>query len=231
MSGAAANDQPLIEAINDVRKRYPFSDAAAERLFNDFANPDPALRQWIFDLCDPSPRADLFPTRDMLAGFTRYALTKDDEDGNARWADLAPEERRLARRIKRFWQEKRVWMGPGRPQKVDRALILYVIRRIEETTGVPFRFSRLAPRFVLGGPMLRLAEAALLWLFHIDERTAAYLGLVSPARHYKRAEIARTAELARRASNTSPAKWSSDLILGFTGDVRLELMDGQTMRK
>jgi hypothetical protein len=167
----------------------------------------------------------------MLAAFTRYVLTKD-EDGNARWADLAPKERRLARRIKRFWQDKRrVWMGPGRPQKVDRALILYVIRRIEETTEVPFGFSRLGPLFVLGGPMLRLAEAALLRLFHIDERTAGYLGLVSPAQDYKRAEIARTAELARWASNTSPAKWSSDLILGFTGDVRRELMDGQTMRR
>jgi hypothetical protein len=230
MYGTAAEDQPLIEAINDARKRYPFSDAAAEQLFNDFTNPNPALRQWIFELCDPAPRADLFPTRDMLAAFTRDVLTKDG-DGNARWADLAPKERRLARRIKRFWQDKRrVWMGPGRPQKVDRVLILYVIRRIEETTGVPFRFSRLAPPFVLGGPMLHLAEAALRRLFRFADK-APYLGLVSPADDYKRAEIARAAELARRASNTSPAKWSSDLILGFTGDVRRELMDGQIMRK
>ena len=226
-----AKDQRLIEAINDARRRYGFSDAAAKQLLDDFTKPLSGLRQWIFDLCDPSPRANPFMTDDDLAAFTRDVLT-GGQDYSARWADLTRRVRRLASRIKHFAQDKRrVWMGAGRPQNVDRALILYVIRRIEEATGVPFRFSHPAPLNSLGGPLLRLAEAALLRLFHIDERTAGYLGLVSPARHYKRAEIARTAELARRASNTSPAKWSSDLILGFTGDVRRELMDGQTMRK
>jgi hypothetical protein len=68
--------------------------------------------------------------------------------------------------------------------------------------------------------MLRLAEEALRRLFRIADN--GYLGLVSPARHYTRREITRTSELARRASSTSPAKWPSDLILTFTGDVRCE---------
>jgi hypothetical protein len=132
-------------------------------------------------------------------------------------------------------------MGAGPPQNVDRALILYVIRCIEEATGVAFRFSRparlrgavgtLGPTR-LGGPMLRLAEAALHRLFAAlgpmfrDDRVSGYLGLVSPARHYTRWEIARTAQLARRArmSPASPANWPSDLILAFPGDVRSELV-------
>src|SRR5262249_21360419 len=110
-------------------------------------------------------------------------------------------------------------------------LVLYVIRRIEETTSVEFRFSRPAPLFSLGGPMMRLAEAALLRLFLIADRVPSCLGLASPARHHTRAEIARTAELARRASRMSPAKWQSGLILAFTGDVRSELVGSQIMQE
>src|SRR5215831_17475741 len=74
--------------------------------------------------------------------------------------------------------------------------------------------------------MLRLAEVALHQLFRMFDRAAGYLDLVSPARHYKRDEIARTAKLARRASRaspTSPAKSPSDLILALRGEVRIEL--------
>jgi hypothetical protein len=124
-----------------------------------------------------------------------------------------------------------MWMGAGRPQNVDRALILYVIRRLEEATGVAFRFSRPAPLFCLAGPMLRFAEAALHRLFHIDDRTAGPLGLISPARHYTREEIARTAKLARRASRTSPLNWQSAQILAFRGDVRVELAGKNTDRR
>ena len=163
-------DQPLIEAINDARRRYGFSDAAAKQLLDDFTPKPGRLRQWIFELCDPSPRANPFVTSDYLAAFTRDLLTSG-QDCSARWADLTPRERRQARRIERFAQDKRrARMGAGRPQNVDRALVLYVIRRIEEATGVPFRFSHPAPLFCLGGPMLRLAEAALHRLFHINDR-------------------------------------------------------------
>jgi hypothetical protein len=96
-----------------------------------------------------------------------------------------------------------VWTGAGRPQNVDRALVLYVIQCIEEAIGVEFKFSRPAPLFCLGGPMLRLAEAAMHRLFHIDDKVLRYLGLVSPARYYTPKEIAQTAEWARRASRTS----------------------------
>jgi hypothetical protein len=236
-----AEDQPLTEAINDVRRRYPFSDAVAEQLLDVFTKPSPALRQWIFELCDPAPRANPFVTSDYLAAYMREVLTRG-QDCSARWADLTTRERRLARRIERFAQDKkRVWMGAGPPQNVDRALVLYVIRRLEEATSVPFRFARparlrgavgtLGPAR-LGGPMLRLAEAALHRLFATldrlfrDDRVSGYLGLVSPARHYTRWEIARTAQLARRArmSPASPANWPSDLILAFPGDVRSELV-------
>jgi hypothetical protein len=223
----AAEDQPLIDAINDVRRRYPTSEAEAEQFFNDITKPKPLLRQLIFfELCDPAPRASPFVTNDDLAAYTREVSTKG-RDYSARWADLTPRERRQARRIERFAQDKRrVWIGAGRPQNVDRAVVLYVIRRIEEATGVAFRFSR--PAALLGspgGPMLRLAEAALRRLFNIDDRTAGYLGLVSPARHYTRREIARIAELARalRASRASPANWPSDWILAFPSDVRVKL--------
>jgi hypothetical protein len=67
--------------------------------------------------------------------------------------------------------------------------------------------------------MLRLAEEGLRRLFRLADN--AYLGLVSPVRHYTPKEIARTAELAR-ARPTSAAAWPSDLILEFTGDVRAE---------
>jgi hypothetical protein len=235
-----AEDQPLVEAINDARRRYGFSDAAAEHWLNAFTNPEPTLKTWIFELCDPSPRADPFMTNDDLAAFTRAVLT-GGQDCSARWADLSRTVRRLARRIKHFAQDKRrVWMGAGPPRNVDQALVLYVIRRIEEATGIEFRFSQRRrpaeaafdedesspPLNSSRGPMLRLAEAALLRLFHIDDRTAGYLGLVSPARHYRREEIARTAKLARRASRTSPAspaKWPSARILAFPSDVRVEL--------
>jgi hypothetical protein len=235
-----AEDQPLIEAINDARRRYPFSDAAAEQLLNAFTNPEPRLKTWIFELCDPSPRADPFVTSDYLAAYTREVGTKG-RDYSARWADLTTKERKLGRRIKRFARDKkRVWMGAGPPQNVDRALILYVIRLIEEATGVPFRFARparlrgavgtLGPAR-LGGPMLRFAEAALHRLFagldrlFRDDRVSGYLGLVSPARHYTRWEIARTAQLARgaRMSPASPANRPSDLILAFRSEVRVEL--------
>jgi hypothetical protein len=64
----------------------------------------------------------------------------------ARWSDLSAEGRNLARRIKKFWSDKsRVRIGAGPPHKIDRALILWVIRVIEETTGQRFRFSRPAP--------------------------------------------------------------------------------------
>jgi hypothetical protein len=217
-------DQPLIKAINDARRRYRFSEVAAQRLLEDFIKPKPPIKRWIFELCDPSPRADPFMTNDVLAALTRDVLTRG-RDGSARWADLSPRERRLARRIERFAQNKRRGcMRAGRPQNVDRALLLYVIRRIEEATGVAFRFSR--PAALLGspgGPMLRLAEAALLRLFQIADND--YLGLVSPARHYTRREIARTAEMARarRATSASPANWQSDWILAFPTDVRVEL--------
>jgi hypothetical protein len=218
-----AEDQPIIEAINDARRRYGFSAAAAEQLLDDFTKPKPPVLRWIFELCDPAPRANPFVTSDYLAAYTRDVLTRGQDCG-ARWADLTPRERRLARRIERFAQDKRrVRMGAGRPQNVDRALILYVIRRIEEATGVAFRFARPLP-FCLGGPMLRLAEAALLRLFRIADRVPGYLGLVSRVRHYTREEIVRTAKLARRAGRTSPAKWQSGLILAFTGDVRSELV-------
>jgi hypothetical protein len=225
MPGATwVEDQRLIEAINDARRRYKFSDAAAKQLLDDFTKPPPALRQWIFELCDPAPRANPFLTRDVLAAFTRDVLTRG-QDCSAGWAALTIKGRRLARRIESFVQDKkRVWMRAGRPQNVDRSLVLYVIRRIEEATGIAFRLSHPAPLNSLGGPMLRLAEAALLRLFHIDDRTGGYLGLVSPGRHYTREEIARTAKLARRATSpASPAKWQSDLILTFRGDVRVEL--------
>jgi hypothetical protein len=140
-----AEDQRLIEAINDVRRRYPFSDAVAEQLLDDFTKPTGALRQWIFGLCDPAMRASPFVARDDLAAFTREVMTRG-QDYNARWTDLTPKERSLARRIERFAQDKRrVWMGAGRPQNVDPLLVLYVIQRIEEATGVAFRFSRPAP--------------------------------------------------------------------------------------
>jgi hypothetical protein len=215
-----AKDQRLIEAINDAQRRYGFSDAAAKELLEDFTpNPGP-LRDWIFELCDRAPRAKLFVTSAHLAAFTREVLTSG-QDYSARWADLTTKERRWARRFERYARDKRrVWMGAGRPQNVDRALVLYVIRRIEEATGLAFRFSHPAPLFCLGGPMLRLAEAALLRLFCIADNP--YLGLVSPARYYTRPEIARTAKLARRASRSSPAKWQSDWILTFRGDVRSE---------
>ena len=219
-----AEDQPVVKAINDVRRRYPFSDAAADQLLNAFTNPEPRFNTWIFDLCDPTPRADPFMTNDDLAAFTRDVRTRG-QDYSARWADLTPRERRLARRFKRFAQDKRrAWMGAGPPRYVDRALVLYVIRRIEEATGVEFWFSRPPLLNSPGGPMLRLAEAALLRPFRITDNR--YLGLASPARYYTREEIARTARLARRASRTSPAspaKWQSDLILAFTSDVRSEL--------
>src|SRR5262249_42905898 len=147
-----------------------------------------------------------------------------DQVGNARWVELTIKERRLARRIERFAQDKRrVWMGAGPPRNVDRALVLYVIRRIEEATGAEFRFSRPPLLNSPDGPMLRLAEAALLRLFRITDN--GYLGLVSPARHYKREEIARTARLAKRMSRRSPAsptRWQSELILAFTSDVHSE---------
>lgn len=222
-----AEDLPLIEAIDDARKRYRFSDAAAQQLIDHFTKPQLALKSWIFELCDPTPRTDPFMTNDDLAGFTRAVLTCG-EDCSARWADLTRTVRRLARRIKHFAQDKRrVWMRAGRPENVDRSLIFYVIRLIEEATGVAFRLSHPAPLLGSpGGPMLRLAEAALLRLFRIDDRTVGCLGLVSPARHYKREEIARVAKLARRASRTSPASpanWPSDVILAFRSDVRVEL--------
>jgi hypothetical protein len=238
-----AEDQPLIKAINDAQRRYRFSDASAEQLRDDFTKAEPALRQWIFDLCDPSPRASPFMTDDHLASFTREVGTRG-QDYSARWTDLTTREQRLAQRIKRFVQDKRrVWKGAGPPHNVDRALILYVIRHIEEVTGAEFRFwqhrrpaafdedESSPPLNSSGGPMLRLAEAALLRLFHIDDRTAGYLGLVSPAQHYKRDEIARTEKLARRASRTSPAspaKWQSKLILALRGDVRIELAGKNT---
>jgi hypothetical protein len=191
-----------------------------------FTNPEPELRQWIFDLCDPAPRDDPFVTNDYLAAFTREVGTKG-QDCSARWADLTPTERRRARGIKRFAQDKRrVWMSAGRPQNVDRALILSVIRRIEEATGLKFPLSHPAPLRAAGGPMLRLAEAALLRLFRIADN--GYLGLVSPARHYTREEIARTVKLARRASRTSPLKWRSNLIVAFRGDVRVEFAGKNT---
>jgi hypothetical protein len=226
-----AEDQPLIKAVNDTRRLYPFSDTAAEQLVNDFTNPKPALRRWIFELCDPAPRTSPFANRDCLAAFTRDVLTSG-QDQSARWADLTTSERRQARRIERYAQDKRrVRMGAGRPQSVDRAVILYVLRRIEETIGDTFRFSRPGREKSLGGPMLRLAEAALRRLFLFADRAPAYLGLVSPARYYKRAEIAFTAELARRSSGTSPAKWHSDWILSFTGDVRSELVRAGRQRR
>jgi hypothetical protein len=223
-------DHPLIKAISDARRRYRFAGAAAEQLVDDFTKPSPALRGWIFELCDPSPRASPFTTDDDLAAFARDI---SGQNCSARWVE------RLVCRIKRFVQDKRrLWMGAGRPQNIDRALILYVIRLIEERTGVEFRFWQhwrpaafdedgpSPPLNSSGGPMLRLAAAALFRLFQIDDRTSGYLGLVSPARHYKRDEIARTAKLARRASRASPmspAKWSSDWILAFRSDVRVEL--------
>jgi hypothetical protein len=91
--------------------------------------------------------------------------------------------KRLARRIARFVQDKRrLWMGAGPPQNVDRALVLYVIRLIEERTGVKFRFwqDRRQTAFAedkpppplnsSGGPLLRLAEAALQRLFRMFDR-------------------------------------------------------------
>jgi hypothetical protein len=225
---ARAEDQPLIRAIDDACRRYGCPDAAAAQLLNDFTKPDPRVRRRIFELSDPALRASPFVTNDALAAFARDVLTSG-RDSNARWADLTFSEQREARRIERFAQDKRrVLMGGGRPQNVDRALILWVIRRIEEATGVPFRFARPLP-FCLGGPMLRLAEEALRQLFRIfDDRTLGYLGLVSPARHYTTKEIARTAEFARarvRASRTPPAGWSSGSILEFASDVRIELAD------
>jgi hypothetical protein len=226
-----AEDQPLIKAINDARRRYSFSEAAAEQLADDFMKPKPSLRRWIFELCDPAPRTNPFVTRDSLAAFTRDVSTKG-RDQSAGWADLTTKERRLARRIGHFAQDKsRVWMRAGRPQKVDRALVLFVIRRIEEATGEPFRFSRPGREKSLGGPMLRLAEAALSRLFLFADRMPAYLGLVSPVRHYKRAEIAFTAELARRVRGNSPAKWHSDTILAFRGDVRSVLAGAGRQRR
>jgi hypothetical protein len=220
-----AEDQPLVKAINDARRRYGFSAAAARQLFGDFTKPSPAIRRWIFELCDPAQRASPFVTSDLLAAFTRDVLTRG-RDPKAGWADLSTRERRLARRIGRFAGDKRrVWMVGGRPQRVDRALVLYVIRCIEEATGVAFRFSRPPPRNLLGGPMLRLAKAALNRLFRFADRVPWYLDLVSPARHYTREEIARTTKLARRAAKSSPAKWPSDLILAFAGDVRSELIE------
>jgi hypothetical protein len=220
---ARVEDQPLIRAIGDARRRYRFSAAAAEQLLNDFAKPEPKVRRWIFELSDPAPRANPFVTDDLLAAFARDVLTRG-RDSSARWADLTPRERRQGYRIARFAQDKRrVRIGAGRPKNVDQALILYVIRGIEEATGVAFRFAR--PRRLqgsTGGPMLRLAEEALRRLFRIADN--AYLGLVSPARHYTREQIVRTAKLVRRASTTSPAKWQSDLILTFTGDVRMALV-------
>jgi hypothetical protein len=193
-------------------RRYPFSDAEVEQFLNDFTKPKPPLRRWVFELCDPAPRADPFMTNDDLAAYTREVGTRG-QDYRARWADLTIRERRRARRIKRFAKDKRrVLMGAGRPQNVDRALVLYVIRRIEEATGVPFRFSHPAPLTFLGGPLLRLAEAALLRLFHIDDRTAGYLGLVSPARRYK-----------REGTSLGKARISSDchFASGDSGDVLL----------
>lgn len=220
-----AEDQSLVTAINDVRKQHPKMDAMATQFLDDFDFTKSPLRHWIFELCDPSPRASPFMTDDDLAAFAHEVSTKGKE--SARWAELPRTERRRARQTERFARDKRrVWMDRGRSQNVDRSLILYVIRRIEEATGVTFRFSRPAPLFSLGGPMLRLAEAALLRLFLFADRAPNYLGLVSPARHYKRKEIVRTAELARRARRTSPGSpinWSSDLILAFRSDVRAEL--------
>jgi hypothetical protein len=176
-----AEDQPIIDAINDARRWYPFSDAAAKQFVNDFTKPIPALRRWVFELCDPAPRADPFMANDDLAAFTRSVLT-GGQDCSARWSDLTRTVRRLARQIKHFAQDKRrVWMGAGPPRNVDRALVLYVIRRIEEVTGVEFRFSQRRrpaeaafdedesslPLNSSGGPMLRLAEAPLLRLFHL----------------------------------------------------------------
>jgi hypothetical protein len=214
---------PLISAIDAARQKCGFSAAAAEKLFNDFTKPKPKLLRLIFELCDPVRRADPFVTRDALAAFMRDVLTKG-RDRIARWADLTPRERRQVHGIERFAQDKRrVLMGGGRPPNVDRALILYVIRPIEEATGLAFRFARPGRLNFLGGPMLRLAETALRRLFRIAD--SPYLGLVSPARHYTRKEIARTAELARGASSTSPAKWQSDLILAHKGEVRSALVD------
>jgi hypothetical protein len=229
---ARAEDRQLIKAVRGAGRRYGFSDAAAKELLDAFTNPEPRLRKWIFELRDPAPRTNPFATSDHLAAFTRDVLTRG-QDCSARWADLSPRERRLARRIERFAQNKRRGcIRAGRPQNVDWALVLYVIRRIEEAIGVPFRFARPKP-FCVGGPMLRLAEAALLRLFHIADdtdprrsRVLDYLGWVPPARHYTQWEIARTAQLARRASRTSPrspANWPSDLILALRGDVRVEL--------
>jgi hypothetical protein len=117
----------------------------AEQLFDCFTPKPGRLRQWIFDLSDPAPRANPFGTTDYLAAFTREVTTRG-QDHSARWADLAPRERRLARRIERLAQDnRRVWTGAGRPQNVDRALVLYVIRCIEEAIGVEFKFSRPAP--------------------------------------------------------------------------------------
>jgi hypothetical protein len=115
-----AEDQPLIKAINDAQRRYRFSDAAAEQLRDDFTKPEPALRLLIFELCDPAPRDTLFVTSDYLAAFTREVLT-GGQDYSARWADLTTRERRLARRIKHFGQDKkRVWMGAGRRTSIGR---------------------------------------------------------------------------------------------------------------
>jgi hypothetical protein len=220
---AKAEDRRFIEAIINARRWYGFSAAASEQLFHAFSNPEPSLGRWIFELCDPTPRPSPFVTRDYLAAFMREVWTRG-RDYIARWADLTPKERRQARQIERFAQcKKRMRMGRGRSQNVDRALILYVIRRIEEATGLAFRFSRPRPLLgSLGGPMLSLAEAALLRLFRIADN--GYLGLVSPARHYTRREIARTAEMARasRATRASPANWQSDWILAFPTDVRVE---------
>jgi hypothetical protein len=216
-------DRPLISAIDDARQHYEFSAATAEQLLREFTKPEPKLWRWIFELCDPVQRANPFVTRDVLAAFMRDVLTKG-RDWRARWTDLTPRERRQAHGIERLARDKRrVLMGGGRPPNVDRAPILYVIRRIEEATGLAFRFARPGRLKFLGGPMLRLAETALRRLFRIADN--GYLGLVSPARHYTRKEITRTAELARGASSTSPAKWQSDSILAFAGDVRSALVD------
>jgi hypothetical protein len=76
---ARAEDQPLIEAIDDARRRYRVSAAAAEQLLNDFAKPEPRVRRWIFELSDPAPRANPFVTDDLLAAF--YARRPDKRSG------------------------------------------------------------------------------------------------------------------------------------------------------
>jgi hypothetical protein len=62
---------------------------------------------------------------DVLDAFTRDVGTS----GQARWVDPATGEREPAG-LGFAQDNRRVWMGAGQPQNVDRALVLYVIRRI-----------------------------------------------------------------------------------------------------